>query len=395
MQEVAVNGMTSGPLDSPSSPRLPAALPSAPPRVPQDHTAVDAGGRPPAPSASAAPADRAFLSQVIAGSERMSALFPYLESVSATSLPVLITGEAGVGKERLARGIHALSRRAGAFVVADIATLDPAAFAATLFGLEGGGLAGAARARAGLLETAAHGTLLLDDIGDLPKPLQVCLLRLLESGEYLPLGADRPKFMTTRVIAATNRDLRRLRDEGRFRPDLYYRLCTHHVHIAPLRERREELPLLIEHFLERAAAALGKRRPSAPPGLLALLESYPFPGNVRELEAMVFDAVGRQDGPELSLETFREAIACHGAAPTPTPVSAPAGGEGQAAAPPPAGLTFGERLPQAKGLVDALIDEALRRTKGNQTLAAHLVGVTRQALNSRLRKRRQGGPAAP
>jgi two-component system nitrogen regulation response regulator GlnG len=192
-----------------------------------------------------------------------------------------------------ARALHTLSQRPGELVAVNVAGLDDTLFSDTLFGHARGAYTGADRQREGLLTTAADGTLFLDEIGDLTVPSQVKLLRLLQDGVYYPLGADRPRQSRARVIVATNADVTQRVAAGSFRRDLYYRLRTHHLQLPPLRDRLGDLPLLVRHFVDASARVLNKGVPAIPPALYALLKSYRFPGNVRELEAMVFDAVTR------------------------------------------------------------------------------------------------------
>jgi DNA-binding NtrC family response regulator len=313
---------------------------------------------------------------IVTVSPAMHAIFRYVEAVAASPRPLLITGETGVGKELVARAVHALSGRKGNFVPVNVAGLDDHVFADTLFGHRKGAFTNALEARAGLLEQAAGGTLFLDEIGDLSAASQVKLLRLLQDGEYLPLGADIAKRSDARAVVATNQDLESARNSGRFRKDLYYRLCGHRVHLPPLRERREDLPVLLDHFLGEAARSLEKRRPTPPDELHTLLAVYPFPGNVRELESMVFNAVSLHSAGKLSMDAFKAVIferqpALAGEA------------EGQE---PPGSLLFPERLPTLKQAEDALVEEALRRAGGNQSIAASMLGITRQAMNKRVNK---------
>jgi DNA-binding NtrC family response regulator len=181
-----------------------------------------------------------------------------------------------------------------------------------------------------------------------------------------------------RVLVATNRDLRALQASGAFRKDLFYRLQAHHLHLPPLRERREDLPLLVAHFLSKAARELGRPAPTPPRELVPLLELYAFPGNVRELEGMIYDAVSRHRSGVLSLQCFREktglAEAAAGGQPGLDGEAAPAAGQ----------LAFPDPLPTLKQAEEALIQEALRRAGGNQTQAAGLLGLSRRALNNRL-----------
>ncbi len=203
-------------------------------------------------------------SRIVTNNRRMRSLFQYIETIAKSPQPVLITGETGVGKELMARAVHALSLRHGRFVTVNAAGIDDNAFSDTLFGHGKGAFTGADQMRKGLVEEAAGGTLLLDEIGDLGADSQVKLLGLVQEREYFPLGSDLPKMTDARIIGATNHDLQALRESCRFRKDLYYRLRAHHLHIPPLRERLDDLPLLVDHFLEKAARSLGGKKPTPP-----------------------------------------------------------------------------------------------------------------------------------
>jgi DNA-binding NtrC family response regulator len=316
-------------------------------------------------------------SGIVTCSARMRSIFQYVEAIAASPRPLLITGETGVGKELVARAVHRLSRRKGAFVAVNVAGLDDNVFADTLFGHKKGAFTGAEQARGGLLEQSAGGTLFLDEIGDLSHPSQVKLLRLLQDGEYFPLGSDLAKRSDARIVVATNQDLNVLQTNGRFRKDLYYRLCDHHLQIPPLLERMEDLPLLLNHFLEKASTTLGKSRPTPPEELLTLLSTYHFPGNLRELESMVFDSVGSHRSGKLSMDAFKSHIFQKPLAPKKEPQQIQREG---------VSVSFSERLPTLKELEQNLVDEAMRRAGGNQSIAALSLGITRQALNKRLRK---------
>jgi DNA-binding NtrC family response regulator len=318
---------------------------------------------------------------IVTVSPTMHAIFRYVEAVAASPRPLLITGETGVGKELVARAVHVLSGRKGGFVPVNVAGLDDHVFADTLFGHKKGAFTNALEARAGLLEQAGGGTLFLDEIGDLSAVSQVKLLRLLQDGEYLPLGSDIARRSDARAVVATNQDLESARNAGRFRKDLYYRLCGHRVHIPPLRERREDLPVLLDHFLGEAARSLGKRRPTPPEELHKLLAAYHFPGNVRELESMVFNAVSLHSTGKLSMDAFKTVI-------FERQPDLAGEAEGQD---PPGRLLFPERLPTLKQAEDALVEEALRRAGGNQSIAASMLGITRQAMNKRVNKTAGGG----
>jgi DNA-binding NtrC family response regulator len=314
---------------------------------------------------------------IISVSQKIWGVFKYLEAVSPSPLPVLISGETGVGKELFAQAVHQVSGRSGKFVAVNAAGLDEQVFSDTLFGHVKGAFTGADSPRPGLIEQAAGGTLFLDEIGDLDGPAQVKLLRLLQEGEYYPLGSDVARKSDARIVAATNQDLATLCDAGTFRKDLFYRLHTHRVGIPPLRERREDIGPLLEHFLDEAAALLGKKRPTAPRELVALLKTYHFPGNVREMRSMVMDAVTHHSSGVLSMNRFKEHV--HVVVPATEIAPQPA-----------AAVTFGEVLPTLKENTELLVEEALRRASGNQAIAAEMLGISRQALNKRLRQAGEG-----
>jgi DNA-binding NtrC family response regulator len=226
-----------------------------------------------------------------------------------------------------------------------------------------------------MVEEAADGTLFLDEIGDLSIPSQVKLLRLLQEGEYFPLGSDLPKRLKARIIVATHQDLGAREAAGTFRRDLYYRLHTHQVHLPPLRERRSDIPLLLEHFLAEAASTFGKPRPVTPKGLSSLLNGYSFPGNVRELKAMIYDAVSQQRERTIPLELFARVVERSrpesGASVTPPPLHNPFAGF--------------EELPTFGDAAAFLVLEAMERSGNNQTVAARLLGISQPALSKRLK----------
>ena len=308
----------------------------------------------------------------------MLAVFAYVEAVARSSQPLLVQGESGVGKELVARAAHALSGRPGPLVAVNAAGLDDAVFADTLFGHARGAFTGAEQARPGMIDAAADGTLFLDEIGDLAVPSQVKLLRLLQEGEYFPLGSDRPKRLRARIIVATHHDLAERQSTGAFRRDLYYRLATHQIRIPALRERKGDIPVLLDHFLEVAARELGKKTPTVPRELAVLLSTYAFPGNVRELRSMVHDAVSVHRERILSMETFARAIGRSGGAAAEHP-----------AAPGDNPFHVLDQLPTIKEAVEQLVEEALARGGGNQTIAARLLGITQSALSKRLKAARE------
>lgn len=314
-------------------------------------------------------------SGIVTADRAMHAIFSYVEAVAPSPQPLLITGESGVGKELLASATHLLSGCPGPLVAVNVAGLDDNVFSDTLFGHTKGAFTGAEQPRRGMIEEAANGTLFLDEIGDLSIASQVKLLRLLQEGEYFPLGSDRPKRLKARIIVATHHDLALKEADGKFRRDLYYRLRTHHVHVPPLRDRKGDIPLLLDHFLGQAARTLEKKKPTPPRELTQLLATYAFPGNVRELKAMIYDAVSVHRDHILSMESFHRAI---GRPETPL-----------AAVPEGTPFSLLDRLPTFAEAAEMLVSEALTRANGNQTIAARLLGISQPALSKRLKQARK------
>lgn len=311
---------------------------------------------------------------IITCSKAMRLVFQYVEAVGNSSQPLLITGESGVGKELMAQAVHHISGRSGEFVPVNVAGLDDNIFADTLFGHRKGAFTGADNARSGLVENARSGTLFLDEIGDLSQASQLKLLRLVQEREYLPLGSDLTRKTDARIVAATNADISSLGNNARFRSDLYYRLSAHHVHIPPLRERMEDLPLLLVHFVREACREENRSVLDIPPEAITLLSGYAFPGNVRELRFLVHDAVRASHEDSLDMNRIRETV---GSQPSPAPTTQDRH------------TAFGPELPTLKEVCEELVQEAMRRTDGNQSLAARLLGISRQALNKRLNNMRR------
>jgi len=226
--------------------------------------------------------------EILGESPAIQSLRQEILVVAASDLPVLILGETGTGKELVARSLHALSSRSKQpLVQVNCAALPEAIAESELFGHVKGAFTGAVANRAGKFEIADGGTLLLDEVGELPLSIQSKLLRALQSGEIQRVGHDRMLKVDVRVLGATNRDLTRKVKEGRFRPDLFHRLSVFPIHVAPLRDRREDIPLLARHFLDRALVKLGLRNAVFSPAAQRLLQAYDWPGNVRELEHVV------------------------------------------------------------------------------------------------------------
>jgi DNA-binding NtrC family response regulator len=308
----------------------------------------------------------------------MRGIFKYIEVISRTDQPVLITGETGTGKELIARAIHKVSGKRGDFVAVNVAGLDDTMFSDALFGHRKGAFTGAISNREGLIAKAKGGTLFLDEIGDLSEASQLKLLRVIQEKVYYPLGSDISKSTDARIIVATNQDILEMVSKGKFRKDLFYRLKAHHVHLPPLRERKDDIPILLDHFITESAKQLGKRPPKYPEELIILLMNYNFPGNIRELKMIVYDAVARCKSRILSLEIFKDLIDINNA------IDKELKSEIikfyiQ--------MRFPDKLPTLKEMEEILMNEALRRAKGNQGIAASMLGITRQALNKRLRKK--------
>jgi DNA-binding NtrC family response regulator len=323
-----------------------------------------------------------FFSRIITSDPVMQGLFHYIESIAASGQPVLVMGETGAGKELIARAIHDVSQMPGQFVAVDVSGLDDTLFADTLFGHERGAYTGAATHRSGLIERADHGTIFLDEIGDLSRVSQIKLLRLLQEGIYYPLGCDEPRQCRARIITAANRELNRSagKSDG-FRMDLYYRLSTHLIRIPPLRERRGDIPLLVEHLTHQAADSMGKGITTVEKELLNLLETHPFPGNVRELKTYIYDAVAQCDTPELTAHAVRERLSGSGAG----EMDAASGTARVSLA-----SLFGH-FPTLSEVTEYAVDRALETTDFNQSQAAALLGISKQALNKRLQKRKKNG----
>jgi len=316
--------------------------------------------------------------EILGTTRSMRSVFQYCEAIAESPHPVLITGETGAGKELVARALGRLSRTEKPFVAVNVAGLDDTMFSDTLFGHARGAFSGADNTRGGLVAKAANGILFLDEIGDLPPQSQVKLLRLIDQREYYPLGSDLAKPSRARIVAATHVDLAALQHAGSFRRDLYYRLRTHQVALPPLRERLEDLPSLLDHFLEASAQELGKPTPSYHPALLDRLGSYHFPGNVRELKGMVLEALANHDGGMLSAKSFNahisdirgeEIVAEESMEMTEAPWIARL-----------------KRLPTLREAQELLVSEALRRANGNRRAASEMLGISHQALSKRLRR---------
>jgi DNA-binding NtrC family response regulator len=300
----------------------------------------------------------------------MRQLFGILKRVARTPMSVIILGETGVGKEVIARTLHAFSAQAaGPLMVLDASSLDPNLVSSELFGHEAGAFTGAAGKRQGVFELAKDGTVFLDEIGELPMDLQSKLLRVLEQREVRPLGGNRVVKVSCRVVAATHRNLKTMVAAGTFREDLFYRLAQAVVQVPPLRERREDIPLLVDLFLKRSGSP--GQRPTLAPDALAWLMNAPLRGNVRELRNIVERAASMANGPRIELAD----IAADGLFSMDAPPETSGGTER-----PPPGLTALEAAERQTIL------ETLRANHWHRTKAAAQLGVSLPTLRAKMRR---------
>lgn len=254
---------------------------------------------------------------IVGESPAMKHVFELIDKVAPTNATVLITGESGTGKELVARAIHERSAvKDHEFLAVNIAALPHELIESQLFGHERGAFTGADRRRQGILRTVQGGSVFLDEVGELPIQAQAKLLRALESREVLPVGADRPAHATFRLIAATNRPLEAAITDGRFRQDLYFRLNVFRIEIPPLRERREDIPALVSHFVALHARAQGKTPPTVSNEAMKSFLTYPWPGNVRELSNVIERSCILCDGERLDVADLPSELHAAGDLPT-------------------------------------------------------------------------------
>ncbi len=297
-----------------------------------------------------------------------------IERVANTDATVLISGESGTGKEVVARAIHASSPRAdNNFVPVNCAAIPHEMLESEMFGHERGAFTGAVAPRQGLFGMADRGTIFLDEISEMPLALQAKLLRVLEDRTVRPLGADRSSQLDVRVIAATNKDLSKAVRKGTFREDLFYRLQVVPIIIPPLRERRSDIPLLIDHFLQQMSIRLPDRQWTISKEALVRLWSYDWPGNVRELENMVERLAILCEGSVIEASLLPENLL--GGVRGTEPRLVPLLGEGE--------INLTAMVREFEG---RLINEALRRTHGNKQAAARLLGLKRTTFSAKLRR---------
>jgi two-component system response regulator PilR (NtrC family) len=318
--------------------------------------------------------ERYRIDGLVGRSRVMRDLFHLLETVAATSSTVLITGETGTGKELAARAIHHNSpRRANRFVALNCSAIPETLLEAELFGHVRGAFTGAVGTRQGRLEQAHRGTLFLDEVGTMSPALQAKLLRVLQEREFERVGDSHTIKIDVRVIAATHSDLARMVSEGTFREDLYYRLNVIPVRLPPLRERREDVPLLVQHFLQRLAADSGRGPMTVSQEALRRLMAYPWPGNVRQLENAVERAVAFSNGrPQIDVQDLASDVQAQPATTDAAPVWFPDDG-----------LDFEQYI---EGVELSLIKRSLERTQGNKRQAARLLKLKRTTLIEKLKR---------
>ncbi len=327
--------------------------------------------------------DRARFGKIIGNSRPMRRVFELFQEVAKGDLTVLIEGETGVGKELVARGIHAASPRHSApFIPVNCAGLTETLVNSQLFGHRRGAFTGAVTDQKGVFETAGEGTVFLDEIGDIPPSVQTSLLRVLEEGEITRVGDSQPRKIKARIVAATHRDLEEEVAKGRFRKDLLYRIRVARLQVPPLRQRRDDIPLLVVSFLAENRVATGKALTEVCAEAMQVLERYPWPGNVRELKNAVSYAAVHCRSSVLRLRDFPEEITTW--ARTARLPASPKVADRSVHAP-AAGLARAEALPQSpKQYERERIVAALERTGGNRSRAAKELGISRATLYRRL-----------
>jgi len=312
---------------------------------------------------------------IVGASDRMKSTFALMRRFAATDGTVLVCGESGTGKELIVRAIHQASRRkSGPFVVVNCGAIPSSLIESEFFGHEAGSFTGATRLRRGKFEEADGGTLFLDEAGELTLEAQVKLLRVIEEGTFCRIGGNTPIQVDVRVIAATNRDLAAAVKEGRFREDLFWRLHVLSLTMCPLRERPEDIPLLVEHFVDKYATSFGVQPPSVPDRTMGLLRSYSWPGNVRELQNCIYSAMIVSEGSALELVSLPEHI-----------VKGVTRTAGESIA---SGLSsLAETVVQATEKAEKeAIQETLAKVGGNREKAAELLGIGRTTLYRKLKQ---------
>ncbi len=300
---------------------------------------------------------------ILGTSAAMQEVFDTIRQAAPTRATVLIQGESGTGKELVARALHQCSPRAqGPFIPVHCAALAPTLLESELFGHEKGAFTGAVERRRGRFEMADGGTLFLDEIGEIDPTLQVKILRVLEERKFERVGGTETLHVDVRLVAATNRDLKKMVEEGKFREDLFYRLFVVNLTLPPLRERDGDIVLLAQHYLKALAAEHGKKASGITPDAMDLLSAYPWPGNVRELRNVIERMVVLGSGEKLTVRDLPPSFRL-------------AAGRAESAARPGSALRDAERQ---------LIEEALRKNKGSRTKAAQDLGISRRTLHRKI-----------
>ena len=313
---------------------------------------------------------------IIGGSPAFRRMMMLVEQVASSSATVLVQGDSGTGKELVARAIHDRSaRKSRPFVAVNCAALPETLLESELFGYERGAFTGAAGRKEGRFELADGGTLFLDEVADLSSVTQPKILRVLQEGEFERLGGTRTMRVDVRLVAASNQDLSQMVKDKRFREDLFYRLNVITVHVPPLRERREDIPVLVQHFLRVYAAKNNRTLDGVTDDALRRLEAYAWPGNVRELENVIERGVVLARGSQVDVADLPPEIA--GATPLPEGV-----------------LTVRIGTPLAE-VEQRLLDETLRVTKGNKTLTAKLLGIDVRTVARKLERLEDSADQAP
>jgi DNA-binding NtrC family response regulator len=317
---------------------------------------------------------------MVGHSDIMQEVFRLVEQVAAARSTVLITGESGTGKELIAKAIHEASPRAGRpFVTVNSSNIPSELLESELFGHTRGAFTGAVAAKKGLFEVADGGSIFLDEIGDIPPETQVRLLRVIQEREFTPLGDTTPRRVDVRIIAATNIELKEAVKQGTFREDLYYRLAVVPIELPPLRDRREDILPLAQHFIAKYNEENGRKvSEHIAPEVLALLEAYSWPGNVRELENAIERAVVIAPGDEVSRECLRPEISD----PQSVAVASEEGASFGAVQDLGRGINFYDQVRRFE--ID-LIRRALEQTGGHQSRAARLLGMNATTLNSKIK----------
>lgn len=349
----------------------------------------------------------AIVDRIVGTSAAMQRVYKEIGRVAGQDVNTLILGESGTGKELVARAIfHHSERSRGPFLAINAAAIPEALLESELFGHERGSFTGADRKRLGKFEQANHGTLFLDEIGDMSFATQAKVLRVLQDGRFERVGGNETIQTDVRVIAATNQNLETLIKEGRFRPDLYYRLKVFTIDVPPLRDRLEDLPALLDHFIRLCNHELGKQIHSAAAGVVEMLSEHSWPGNVRELQSAVKYALVHASGNVVTPECFPESCGSAARSVSSSSGSAPSRESGEprtpamadlASRPGSTGLDIGRRFADLleQGHKDAyhaienevdryLLTEALRRARGNQVEASRLLGISRTTLRAKL-----------